>query len=729
MRGGKETGLLNADSMTAQQIVGSLLAVLALFPAMVCPGYLAAWFADLHGFRRRSLVERFFWSLPLSAGVFTIAAVLIGRFLSLAAVVVFLIVGAVAWLAVLGRELAELRRSGLKVNIGWNPLGNKALVFALLWIAAAVLSLVDLQSGHKLFMNVAMLDQSYRVNWTQDVLRTGIPPVNPHYWYLHAAPMRNYYFWYVVCAAIARMTHLSARVVFIASTVWAGFILAAVIGLYLKHFLCVGTRLRTQFLRAIALLLVTGLDLCVAVYSIFTAQMPPGGDLEAWSKDAIVSWLHTLLWAPHHMVSMVCCMMALLLAWVGAKEKSTRPLATAVLIAALLAAAFGLSIYVTFAFFLVMLLWAVWQIAVERAPRPAMLLAAGGAGAGVLLVPYLLELLHPAGPAGAPGASVFSFAVREMIPPAALLGTHFFQHLAAGHPLAALNLAKEILLLPGYGLELGFYFAVFLIYLVPAWRGRIALSPAHRSLLFICLATLPIISQIRSGILDTNDFGWRGALFVQFALLLLASEVLTGWKLEESRSTAPAELAELPHRTPQVLRAIAALALVIGAMGTICQALMLRLGVPIVEWQMARSHTPETRSFSHNAYISSIGYAELDRQISQDAIVQFNPVHPDPFWTAADLLGIDRQSAILNDKKGCGSELGGDPSGCKAMADDIDALFRGIPAAQARQTCARYSIQYLVVRNFDPAWSDAGGWVWKLPALVADPDFRALDCR
>ena len=174
-----EVRILNAGSITTQQIIGSLLAILAFLPASLCTGYLAAWFTNLHGFRRRSIVERVFWSVPLSMAVSTIAAVLIGRFLSLTAVVVFFLAGAVLWLVVVGREGLQLRRSRGKWNIGWNPLGGAASVLAVLWIVVAVLSLVDLQGNHKLFMNTAMLDQSYRVNWTQDVLRTGVPPVNP----------------------------------------------------------------------------------------------------------------------------------------------------------------------------------------------------------------------------------------------------------------------------------------------------------------------------------------------------------------------------------------------------------------------------------------------------------------------------------------------------------------------------------------------------------------------
>ncbi len=72
--------------MTEQQFIGSLLAVLAFVPAAVCTGYLVGWFSNLHGFRRHSLVERVFWSIPLSFAVSPIAAVLIGKFLSLAAV-------------------------------------------------------------------------------------------------------------------------------------------------------------------------------------------------------------------------------------------------------------------------------------------------------------------------------------------------------------------------------------------------------------------------------------------------------------------------------------------------------------------------------------------------------------------------------------------------------------------------------------------------------------------
>ena len=718
---------VGVDAITAGQISASLLAIPAFLPATVSTGYLIAWFTDLHSFRRRSLVEQLFWSVPLSLGISTITAVLIGKFLSLTAVVAFFLASGVLWLAVFGREWLLPRRADRERATGWRPMGGTALTLALIWIAVAILSLVDWQRGHQLYMSIATYDHASRVDWTESILRTGVPPANPLYWFKHAAPMRYYYFWNVVCAAVVQMCRLSTRAVFIASCVWAGFALAALIGLYLKHFLKAGTRLRSQFLLCISLLMVTGLDICVNLWNLFYLHRPLPDDLEWWSASQITSWLDSLLWVPHHIASFVCCMFAFLLAWLAGEDREHGSAASVILIALLLASAFGLSVYVAFGFFLVMLVWALWQIVIERNPRSAMLLAVGGAGAAVLLIPYLRELLAHSS-SGLQGGSVFTFAIREMFPPDGLLATHFFQHLAMDHATAARNLANLVLLVPGYVVELGFYLAVFLIYLVPAWRGRSPLSAAQRSLLLIAVVTLVMISVIRSSVLTSNDFGWRAALLLQFPLLLFASEVMTGWKLAERKGGSPADWTGLPQRTPHWLRSITALALLIGVASTVCQALLLRFDIPLNEMHLRATHSPDAGELPHNAYISAIGYAQLDGAIPRDAIVQFNPA-VQAYRLSADLLGIDHQAALIVDKPYCGAELGGDPSGCLAMAAAIDALFKGASAQQARATCSQYGIHYLVARIYDPAWKDRQGWVWTLKPVVSDDEFRALDCQ
>lgn len=62
------------------------------------------------------------------------------------------------------------------------------MAMVIIWIAVAILSLVDIQSNQQLFMSVTAWDHSARVNWTESILRTGIPPANPLYYYGHSAP-------------------------------------------------------------------------------------------------------------------------------------------------------------------------------------------------------------------------------------------------------------------------------------------------------------------------------------------------------------------------------------------------------------------------------------------------------------------------------------------------------------------------------------------------------------
>src|SRR5581483_569095 len=115
----------------------------------------------------------------------------------------------------------------------------------------------------------------------------------------------------VVCAAVARLAHLSARAVFIASCIWGGFSLAAIAGLYLKHFLGAGNLLRRQFLCCISLLTVGGLDVCLTVLSLLHVTSP---NVTVLSDGQLPSWYNSLLFVPHHLASLICCMLAFLLA-------------------------------------------------------------------------------------------------------------------------------------------------------------------------------------------------------------------------------------------------------------------------------------------------------------------------------------------------------------------------------------------------------------------------------
>lgn len=702
-------------SITASQILCSVLAVIAFCPAMICPGYVAAWFTNLHGFRQRSLMERLFWSVPLSLSISTIASVLIGKALSLNAVVAFLIASALLFIAMIVIEHRQRTRSRSSWVLGWHPLGATALLLIIAWVALAILSLADIQRGDQLFMSLTIFDHAPRVNWTQSILRTGVPPHNPMYFYMQPAPMRYYYFWNVVCAAVACMAHLPVRAVYIAGCVWGGFILAAIIGLILKHLLCAGIHLRRQFLIAVSLLLVSGLNSMIIIVRLFSGSGGLPGPPQVWSVAQLNSWYDSLLFVPHHISSVACCMFAFLLAWIDRSQTIRDRAIVVTIISAALASSFGLSIYVAFGFFLTMLAWALWQIARGQF-RSVLLMTAGGAGALVLLVPYLVELR--ANSSGQHGGSMFSFAVRETFSPTPLLASGLLNHMAQSHPWAALNLARLILLLPGLAVELGLFLFVFIVCLVPRFRRR-PFSPAQQSLLFIAFSALLLSSFIRSNVLDINDFGVRTALFLQLIAVLFASELISAQELSG------------PAAPPLWVHSVVRFAIVLGVVTTIHQAIIFRFTIPIA-FTVARSHSndnPVARNLSHKAYLSALGYAQLNASIPPSAIVQFNPADDGPFWNLVDLLNIDRQTAIVSDKPWCGAELGGDPSGCLPIAAAIDALYKGASAEQARATCRAHHIDYLVSRIYDPAWQDRQSWVWTLNPAVANPEFRALDCR
>ena len=137
-----------------------------------------------------------------------------------------------------------------------------------------ILSLVDFEGDHSLFVNIAIYDQSTRVNLTESVLRTGVPPTNPLFFLWAASP--NALLLFLERTVRCRRTneqpsrpcsiHFQLRV--------GGIHVAALMGLYLKHFLGAGIRVRRQLAISILLLAVTGLDICVISGWYFSVIIP-----------------------------------------------------------------------------------------------------------------------------------------------------------------------------------------------------------------------------------------------------------------------------------------------------------------------------------------------------------------------------------------------------------------------------------------------------------------------
>ncbi|HLI78077.1 MAG TPA: hypothetical protein VKV02_14120, partial [Acidobacteriaceae bacterium] len=299
---------------------------------------------------------------------------------------------AVSWLFVLCAAAAALLLATSKHNLWPRQDRRVTALLSLGWTLFVLLMLVEVQVGHKLYFSVVMADESYRIAFTDAVLRSGVPPANPLYFAGSPAAMHYYYFWYVLCAAVAKLAHVSARQAFIASCIWAGFGLLATVRLYTEHFF---RWERKQRWIALGLLAVTGADLVPALGQALL-QPTLNGDTEWWSVDPIDAWPDSLLWVPHHVASVLCCLLGFLLLWrllVPLSAKETRP---AVALAALaFASAFGLSVYVVFGFALLMAAWLI-RLAILRRTETAFplwrpLLTAGLLGA-ILLLPFLSEL-------------------------------------------------------------------------------------------------------------------------------------------------------------------------------------------------------------------------------------------------------------------------------------------------------------------------------------------------
>jgi len=749
---------LLVSSMTWGDILGCLRSVAAFAAVLLAPGYCLAWVCDLLGFRARAAGERLAWGVALSFGCMTIVSVLLGKFGSLTAVCWLAGICAVGCVGTMAREGWSRRR-------GFSFANKRGLIgagIAAAWALFVVVELVDIGVGSRLYFSVTVFDHALRTAFVDAVMRTGVPPANPLFWPGHAVPMRYYYFWYVLTAVAARLGHATARQAMIASVVWSGFGLAAALQLYCRDFLGSGSQLGSgantvkrppRLAVALALLAVTGLDI-LAVLVKALLRMGIDRDMEWWSEDQVTSWMDSLLWVPHHIAGLVCCLLGFLLVWMAKGLGRAQKAGCALLAGLSFASAFGLSTWVAVAFAMAMLAWMVWALLWERGSRArvAVLLMAGTV-AVVALLPYLAELRAEAsgaviassaeagrvnrqvsgGTVAHSASHLLRFGVRRIIPAEGLLGIGWVARLARSHPTLVGLPAQLLLLIPGYFVELGLYGLVLLAALWATARRR--LDEAGRTAVVLAVSGLMVTTFLRSTIIRNNDFGIRSALVAQFFLLLL---VVLWWEggLGSSR---------------RFLRGAMLAMAWIGLAGTVYQAVLLRVYLPLDE----RLGQAEDAGLAERAMALRLGFDAMHARVATDAVVQYNTAQPgDNFYlTLAMLAG--RQMALATPD--CDAAFGGDPDACKGVQQGVERLFslhsspndspgvsppgpspdRQIPgpapgsaltASQARVECGRLGVSDLVASRWDEVWADPRGWVWTLPAVVDTNQVRVLDC-
>jgi hypothetical protein len=708
------------SNFTLQDVAGSAVAVVVFALALYFPGYVVGYAANLSGFRKMSFCERSLWAIACSFAVTPIAGYLVGRCVGFDAACGLLVGIALGWLLLLWQD---------GPRFAWSMRETAIACAAVAWVAFVVFSLVDIQVGHKLYFSVVLEDQTYRVAFTDSVLRTGVPPANPLYFPGHSQPMRYYYFWYVVCAMVARIGHVTARQAFIASSAWAGFGMAAVLALYVRHFLGAVEGVRRQTWIAIALLAVTGADLLPAIGNIFL-QTTLNGDMEWWSNDQISSWADSLLWVPHHVGSLLCCLVAFLLLWMGrsAAGKGHRVGMIAVAAAAV-ASSFGLSIYVGFGFALLMLAWVARLIVIRpRSLTLALQVMAAGILGVLLLTPFLTELLSASSSSdssGHTGAShLFAFSVRRLIDPALLTGLPVFASWNSAHPVLLDQAARLLLLLPGLALELGFYGAVLWFY--GRHRKRYPADGPQRTALYLAGCGLLLALFVRSTIIGNNDFGYRVAMLPQFFMLVLAADLLGSWWIEGQDTVV------LP--TAGRRRLVYSL-IALGIAGTVYQVILLRVFLPL------EAGRPDSgfASLPAQVFEARAAFSELDKVASRSAVVEFNPYDPHPdtrgdvvtpyaFYAGSLVMNAGRQ--MVSSQSRCAAQFGGESQFCAAIESSTQRLYASpAPSAKwAEEYCRQVGADYLAVGEMDPVWSDTSGWAATLPSVASEPGFRIVRC-
>jgi hypothetical protein len=691
-------------------LTGFLLFALIFIP----PGYVTGFALDLFDFRHRSWLSRFGFALLFSSAIVPVIFFLTYRMVSEIFTFIVIIVFSILFLMQL---LFEPKPFSILDSIKNNKQLRKILGISIAWIIIATLLMVDLQLRDRLYFNITAFDYQTRVSVINAITRTGVPPLNPSYF--PGIPTKLtflYYFWYILCSLVDKLggNVVDSRTALMASVIWAGLALMATVALYLRIRNATNNLWRSAFM-GIGLLTVSGLDIFGSTLYMAFPQLLYGyfidGDIEHWNEQ-ITAWVGTTLWTPHHLVSILNCILGLMLI---AYHKDARPLqryGSVIISGVAFASAFGLSSWVTMIFVIFWVVWFIMRLLKKEALKSVWVLLLPGVVAAIAIFPFIMDLLGGGSGGDAPFNFPLGFSVRAFRP--ALLLTAFLPNWQG-------TLVNLLLLPLNYFLELGLFFFAGIIWYKLYNKGHLPNNMFAQEEIALLGITVFLTSFTRSTLISNNDFGWRGWLPGQFVLLIWTTDILSYlWK---NRPVNIKLLLVKPGFSNQVKFSFLLL-LTLGLLTTVQDVVYLRIwpvlvdtGILVLPEPIRSDEYSGTKNFEARTV-----YSIIEKYYPEDTIVQFNP-----------LVGLDRPSGLYRTRGTVISyhTLYGVPQNIyRPFAREIAQLFT-IPNSNwdaIDANCKNYQIKIIIFADTDEIWTKVPALAKERQQIYSGKHYTAFEC-
>ncbi len=735
---------------TISDLRASALAAIAFAPLLLTPGYLCLLCLPARSGRRRTPPETLLWSLLLSLPLSLFLCAIVGRWISPAGLAwIFGLIAAVAVAFFLSHHRHRADLAAARASL-FQPLTPLLLVLAGLLLFATV----GIEHAGHLFEGVHAADWSVRVPLVAAAVRDGVPPGNPFFAVAaHEQPGRFYFYWYSLCAVVARFTHLPPRACLAGSVVWSAFALIGLLILSLRNLLDLRLQLSRRATLAFGLCFVMGPDIVPAVAFLFTHPVHLTPEIEWWHADRIPSFFGAFIFAPHHIAGLCCAVLAFLLLAELQPDGSAPPgrlrlAVTSILVAICFAATAGTSTYIAFCFGVIGALYAMDLIR-HRQWLTLAALVSGALLALAISAPFLHSLLSgaalPAPSSPSAHQHFFRFTLRELADGdrAVIYVSKHLHHRVTNRPLLhLLALPFVAIYLP---LELGFFLFPFAIRLtrdLHRLRSHQSLTSGERLLWLIFLgAALPALFLSSDPTQGVNDLGRHAGLILRFVLVVWSTPLVAEY-LDRLRSDQP-----LAPRHPWAAR-LALFFLVLGLASQLWQIVIDRSFLAIMHRSRLNPESPFAQDTNLGGRYLDLrrGLQFVESRLPAGAVVQSNPgsryqpivmLYSDHPFAAGDIS--------------CEAAFGGDLRLCRPMVLELEHLFGGPPDVQDvprepyhtviatdapttttpaafKQTCSDLHLAALVAQNSDPAWGLPESWVWKEKPVYATPIIRIFAC-